>query len=413
MNRLGVRLKEKDLNKKRHNGLKKIGTVLKKLFTDSFVQYTLILSAVFVGVLIFIFVVEKKANPDISGFLDVIWFALVTVTTVGYGDIAPVTLWGRVAGIVLLLFGVIAFAAVSGKVASVLFDKQLKKERGLINLKNISHHLIICGWKHGFERILDGVLASNPKLSCDNIVLINTAPTEYIENIKSQTQFQDIQYICGDYTQEATLMRANIKSASRVLVLADYSQNFSALEMDSRTVLAVLTIASLNPKIYSVAELIDSGFERHLEVAHCDEILLTGDYERSLLVSASTGIGLSHVFKHLITEVAEKGLFIDDIDSNFFDKTYGEYKNSLSDSNRILVGLLENTGNFYHRRREALKEAQKNPDMGKIVDNLKKVKMLKSNEPIFVPADNYSIKPNAKGIFICASQETSGNIEEE
>lgn len=45
-------------------------------------------------------------------------------------------------------------------------------------------------------------------------------------------------------------------------------------------------------------------------------------------------------------------------------KTYGEYRKSLS-VNRVLIGILENTGNFYYRRKEALSEAQKNPDVKK------------------------------------------------
>ncbi len=379
---------------------KKIKRGFSNLLYDQFVQYTILLFCIFILIMIFIFRAESGVNKNINTFFDVVWFSLVTMTTVGYGDITPATVTGRIAGIVLLLFGVIAFAAISGKVASVLFDRQLKRDRGRIVLKKISKHFIICGWKNGFERILEGILNSNPNLTLDKIVLINTAPAEHIENLRSKSEFKDIHYIHGDYTQEATLLMANIKTAERVLLLADYSQKFSQLEMDSRTVLATLTIAALNPRIYRVVELVDPGFERHLQGAHCDEIILTSDYERSLLVSASSGIGLSHVLKHLLPEVSGKGLVIDDINKSFIGKQYVEYRRSLSGSNKILIGLLENTGNFYHRRREALDDAQKNPNMKQIVTNLKQIKKLKSNEPVLVPSDNYIIKEHTKGIFI-------------
>ncbi len=379
---------------------KKVKKSFKSIIYDQFFIYTLLLIGVFFVIMILIYSAEKGSNENITSFFDVIWFSLVTVTTVGYGDISPNTVLGRVFGILLLLFGVIAFAGVSGKVASVLFDRQLKRDRGRVKLKKISNHFIICGWKYGFEKILEGILNSNPNITLDKIVLVNTAPAEHIENLRSHEQYKDINYINGDYTQEATLLMANIKTAERVLLLADYSQKFSQLEMDSRTVLATLTIAALNPKIYRVVELIDPGFERHLQGAHCDEIILTSDYERSLLVSASSGIGLSHVLKYLLPEVSGKGLVIDDIGKSFIGKTYSEYRRSLSGSNKILIGLLENTGNFYHRRREALDDAQKNPNMKQIVDNLKKIKTLKSNEPVLVPNDDYIIKDHTKGIFI-------------
>lgn len=231
------------------------------------------------------------------------------------------------------------------------------------------------------------------------IVLLNNAPSDQMERINEDSRFHGINYISGDFTDEATLLRANIKTTERDLILSDKAESFSALETDSRTVLAVLTIENLNPRMYIAAELLDSKFEKHLSLAHCDEIILSTDYERSLLVSASSGQGLSHVLRELITEVSGEGLYIDDIPEEFFGKTYRDYRRGLRTTS-VLIGILENTGNFYQRRKEALTEAQKNPDMKKIVTNLKKVKNLKSNQPVLAPSDDYIILPNSKGIFV-------------
>jgi len=51
------------------------------------------------------------------------------------------------------------------------------------------------------------------------------------------------------------------------------------LETDSRAVLAVLAIKNINPSIYVAAEIIDAKFESHLNMAHCDEIIMTSDAE--------------------------------------------------------------------------------------------------------------------------------------
>ena len=48
----------------------------------------------------------------------------------------------------------------------------------------------------------------------------------------------------------------------------------------------------------------------------------------------------------------------------------------------ILIGLLENTGNFYARKKEALNEAQKTADISRLVGNLQTVKELKANTPV-------------------------------
>lgn len=186
-------------------------------------------------------------------------------------------------------------------------------------------------------------------------MLINEASQENIEKIKTVSRYRGMKFLFGDYTEEETLLRTNIKSAERGLVLSDYSKNFSQMETDSKTVLAVLTMGSLNPKLYIAAEIIDSKFEKHLSLARCDEIILSHDYERSLLVSASSRVGLSHILKELITETSGEGLVIENILGECIGKTYGEYRKSLS-VNRVLIRILENTGNFYYRRKEALSE---------------------------------------------------------
>lgn len=385
---------------------KRVFSKISAFVSTPIVRYLLILLLVTFGIMGIIYFVEAGKNDDISSFSDVLWYTLATITTVGYGDISPSSSLGRIAGSFLLLFGVVIFGGISGKMASVLFDQQLKMDRGLLKLRGISGHFLICGWKPDFEQILDGILAANPDIPPEKIVLINEASQENIEKIKTVSRYRGMKFLFGDYTEEETLLRANIKSAERVLVLSDYSKNFSQMETDSKTVLAVLTIGSLNPKLYIAAEIIDSKFEKHLSLARCDEIILSHDYERSLLVSASSGVGLSHILKELITETSGEGLVIENIPEECIGKTYGEYRKSLS-VNRVLIGILENTGNFYYRRKEALSEAQKNPDVKKVIENLKKIKNLRSNRPVLAPSDDYIIPSNSKAIFVCGKRKRS------
>lgn len=123
-----------------------------------------------------IFIAEQETNSKINTFFDSFWYTLVTITTVGYGDIAPESIEGRIAGIFLLLFGVAVFGALSGKIASILLDYQMKLDRGLIKLKNKKKHFIICGWKPDFEQILEGIIKANPQVDTNSIIAVNTAP---------------------------------------------------------------------------------------------------------------------------------------------------------------------------------------------------------------------------------------------
>lgn len=389
----------KKSDKRKKACYKRIGTKISDILSSRWSLIGIITIILLLILMLIIFVSEQETNSKINSMFDAIWYTIVTITTVGYGDITPESLSGRIAAMILLIAGVAIFGALSGQFASFLFDRQQKKYKGLLNMTKMKNHFLICGWKPNFEKILSGIMNANPEVPTERIVILNKASQSEIDRIKSDTRFKGINYLHGDFTDEDTLLKAQIKTAERALILTDMSEQFSSLENDSRAVLAVITMKNLNPRIYCVAEIADSKFEKHLSIARCDEIILSSDYEQNLLVQASSGKGMSHILRELISEDSSGEIIILDIPQEFIGKTYGEYKSFLN-TDDVLIGLLENTGNFYQRRKEALAEAQKNPNMEKIVANLKKVKTLQSNLPRFTPDKNYIIPGNSKAIFI-------------
>ena len=373
----------------------KVKNILKNPLTYCWIAIFIIIAIATVVV----FHTETKTESGIESLFDSVWFTLVAIAA-GYFDYCVKSLPGRISALILLIFGMLLLSVITGKIASIFMDIQLKKDKGLAKIKSMKGQFLLCGWRSGFEKILDSVINSNPEITPDLIVMINDAPSEQIEQIRSASRFKGIHFVSGDSADEATLRRAHIETAERALIISDYAKKYSTLEIDSRTVLAVLTMTSINPGLYIAAELIDGKFEKHLQMAHCDEIILTTDYEHNLLASASSGMGYSNVMRTLISDDADSGILIEHIEDKFVGKTYGEYKQSVTSEDGVLIGLLLNTGNFYQRRKDALREAQKNPDVKKIVSNLKKVKTLKSNQPVLTPSDDFIIQANTKAIFV-------------
>lgn len=388
---------------KKNSKFKRFLRNLKYAFCNPLTYGYMMIALVLVVSTFVVYLTETQTDSGIETPVDSIWFTMVTIGA-GYFDYCVKSIPGRAAAFILLVLGMLLLSVITGKIASSFMELQLKKDKGLRGIKRMmKNHFLLCGWRPGFEKILDSVLTSNPDISPDMVVLINEAPGDSMTQLRSEERFKGINYISGDFSDESVLKRANISTAERALVISDHSKNYSDLEVDSRTVLSVLTMENLNPGIYVAAELNDAKFEKHLQMAHCDEIILTTDYEHSLLATASSGRGYSNVIKALIGDDADSGILIEDIPLTFIGKTYGEYqleleKNGYSDG--VLVGLLLNTGNFHQRRKDALREAQKNPDVKKIVDNLKKVKTLKSNEPVLVPSKDFIIQKNTKAIFV-------------
>lgn len=73
---------------------------------------------------IIIYEVEMGTNPKMHHYIDAVWWSFVTATTVGYGDITPVTVPGRIIGIALMLTGTCLFATFTAFFAQFFLGKE-------------------------------------------------------------------------------------------------------------------------------------------------------------------------------------------------------------------------------------------------------------------------------------------------
>ncbi|KAA0150292.1 hypothetical protein FNF29_05305 [Cafeteria roenbergensis] len=101
-----------------------------------------------------VFAAEFGTNPEFSSMLGAVWFAVVTVTTVGFGDVVPETSFGRVCGALLALTGTALYALPPAIVATgylehrdldrrakmAAFEKLFDRKRGLV-LRSAFHRL--------------------------------------------------------------------------------------------------------------------------------------------------------------------------------------------------------------------------------------------------------------------------------
>ncbi len=83
----------------------------------------LVIMVIQIGSYLVIGVESRSANANIVEPLDALWWALVTVTTVGYGDKFPVTNLGRVIGALTILLGVIMFSVLTSFFTSKFFER--------------------------------------------------------------------------------------------------------------------------------------------------------------------------------------------------------------------------------------------------------------------------------------------------
>ncbi|MFC1929492.1 potassium channel family protein [Chloroflexota bacterium] len=78
--------------------------------------------------------VEGGEGASIHSFADALWWAVVTITTVGYGDMVPVTIVGRAVAFILMFGGIAFFSGVTANLASFLVKSQDTEKKAVLQL---------------------------------------------------------------------------------------------------------------------------------------------------------------------------------------------------------------------------------------------------------------------------------------
>lgn len=226
---------------------------------------------------------------DSLSLADSLWWAIVTITTVGYGDISPASLGGRVLGVLLMLFGIGFLGMLTATLASTFVEERRQEEKG-VNPVTVNQHLLICGWNYKAREIVEEIRADDmarPK----PLVVIAELPEKPLED-------DNLYFVSGVITKE-TLEKANAQAAQAAIVLAD--ENVEVHTRDAKTILDTLTIKSTYPDLYTSVELVDAKNIEHCRLAKADEIIVSGELSTNLLVRASLDHGVTQIITELVS----------------------------------------------------------------------------------------------------------------
>jgi voltage-gated potassium channel len=388
--------------------LSKLNITFRKLRKERFFLIApLTLGIVFISSLLVYYFEHNEADSTIRSVWDAIWWAVVTICTVGYGDKFPVSDGGKMVGIVLMLSGIGLLSMLTATVASVLVEQKIKEGKGLKAIKE-NDHIVICGWNQYSEEVLSYLNRSQKDCV---LVLINELTVDVIDSLKVKYNRFNMTFLRGNYIQEDVLNRANIQKARFAIIMADTSSNHPIDRADDRTILTALTIKSLSPQIKMIAELVDAGNKTHLKRANVDEIVIRGEHMGYLLASAVDSPGLPRVFEKMLSVEDSCNLFRAAIPKEYINGTFAEISSYFRNQrNAIVVGILQekkpiklddllsdNTSALDAFIKEKLKESKR--DYSKGEDDLKVV---------LNPKNEYVIKPEDFAIILCSAAPPVG-----
>ncbi|MFL3051600.1 MAG: potassium channel family protein [Candidatus Neomarinimicrobiota bacterium] len=308
---------------------------LKTLFRNSFFQVGI---GLFVTMIFGGFVLQWLETGDISKGNNPFWWAIVTMTTVGYGDFSPETPEGRLFAVFIMFAGITLVSLLTASISSIFVAQKIREGKGLEKL-NLTDHIILCGWNMNADKLINSIYQLRSDNKNFDLVLVNELSEEDITQIKAKFSKIRIHFVAGDFTQEETLHRAGVLSSNSVIIIPNNLNNDNESH-DEKTIFATLTIKSIDASIRVVAYLLDRENLTHIKRAEADEVVVSDDFSLNILASHIVDPGVPQVSNHLINTASDSRLKRKNIPGNFIGKKYNElFDHFRKDDGSLLIGL--------------------------------------------------------------------------
>ncbi|WP_457605311.1 NAD-binding protein [Nitratifractor sp.] len=214
-----------------------------------------------------IYVLEETHNENIRNLFDAVYWSLVTISTVGYGDISPVTHGGRVIAMIIIIFGIAMISFATSVIVSAFSEKlnELKEERVVEEVNKSDEFLIICGYGQMTKMFFRQAEASEY-----NYIILDKDPQRVQEAIHD-----GYNAIVDDASRHATLTRFNLKGSKVTLLCMSHD--------DVENIYITLNAKSIDPRIRVIARASSPAIVKKYERAGVDHILLPNEMASTMM----------------------------------------------------------------------------------------------------------------------------------
>jgi voltage-gated potassium channel len=236
-------------------------------------------------------------------FVDSIYYTTVTLSTTGYGDIAPVSSGARLVNAFVVTPLRIAFLVLLiGTTLEVLATQGREQFRISRWRRTMGNHVVVVGYGTKGRSAVETLV--NNGYEREAVVIVDPSPVALQE-----ANDDGLAVINGDATRREVLLRAGVAEADQVIITTD---------RDDSNVLAILTVRQLNPDAYVVAAAREHENAPLMKQSGANSVITSSDAVGRLLGLSSLSPTLGSVMEDLLTygeglEVAERELLVSEV----------------------------------------------------------------------------------------------------
>ena len=272
--------------------------VILTIFKENSYLYFVSFLIIFTLILFSAIAVYNAGNTSFNSFLNSLYWAIITATTVGYGDITPTTPVGKFFAAILPMSIILLISSLSATFSASFIDKLLELKEGNVILRNLQNHIVICGYNETSEEVLKHIQENN---------IDKERPVVLITNYEKKDLGIDLSefiiYKRGDFTIEKVLIEASVDKAKDVFIVGEAFENLNDRNIDARTTLTAMLVKTLNPDANLYVEvLLNEDAEIFRNRIKANAVFVRGEVIGKMMFYSSLGYSQAESIQPFLNE---------------------------------------------------------------------------------------------------------------
>ncbi|MEQ9467024.1 MAG: NAD-binding protein [Ekhidna sp.] len=234
-----------------------------------FILITIVITIYLFLVWLLVMVEKDSDQSALNNYSNAIWYSLVTLTTVGYGDIFPATIWGRYISLIFILTSIGIFGILIGQLTTLMTTIKENKKLGYSGT-NFTNHAVIIGWNEFGWHVVDQLVGVGRR------VAIVTNRKDDVDLIREKYSPKSVFVLFCDYNNHEFIKKANVDEATIVFV---------NMMDDTDKLVYVLNLKKVFPETEFVVTLENGDLKNTFLAAGVSNTISTQEISSKLLAS--------------------------------------------------------------------------------------------------------------------------------